>query len=83
MTAEQLEIHVLADSTGESAARIARAASAQFSTKRFTIVRHRKVATTGALMQALEQIRAAAPHAAVCRAGAAAAADAPAPQRGV
>ncbi len=65
MTAEKLEIHVIADSTGESAVRIARAAQAQFSTRQFTIVRHRKVATTGALMQTLEQIRAAAPHAAV------------------
>lgn len=57
MTAEPLEIHVIADSTGESAARIARAAQAQFSTREFSIVRHRKVATVAALMQALEQIR--------------------------
>lgn len=65
MTAEKLEIHVLADSTGESAARIARAARTQFSTREFTIVRHRKLGTTGALMLALEQIRGARPHAAV------------------
>ncbi len=41
MTAEPLEIHVIADSTGESAARIARAAMAQFPSREFSIVRHR------------------------------------------
>jgi regulator of PEP synthase PpsR (kinase-PPPase family) len=56
--AEPLEIHLLADSTGESAARIARAAVAQFPTREFRLVRHRRVNTTAALMAALEAVRA-------------------------
>ena len=44
-----LEIHVIADSTGETAARIARAAVTQFPTREFTIIRHRKMNTTTAL----------------------------------
>ena len=52
-----LEIHVIADSTGETAARIARAAVTQFPTREFTIIRHRKMHTTTALIQALEAVR--------------------------
>ncbi|AQP50613.1 pyruvate, water dikinase regulatory protein [Tessaracoccus flavescens] len=52
-----LEIHVIADSTGETAARIARAAVTQFPTREFTIIRHRKMNTTTALIQALEAVR--------------------------
>lgn len=52
-----LEIHVIADSTGETAARIARAAVTQFPTRAFTIIRHRKMNTTTALIQALEAVR--------------------------
>nr|NLI51168.1 kinase/pyrophosphorylase [Propionibacterium sp.] len=58
--AEPLEIHLLADSTGESAARIARAAVAQFPTREFRLVRHRRVNTTAALLTALEAVRARA-----------------------
>ena len=52
-----LEIHIIADSTGETAARIARAAIAQFPSREFTLVRHRKMLTTKALMLALETVR--------------------------
>ena len=65
MTAEPLEIHVIADSTGESAARIARAAMAQFHSREFSIVRHRKMNKTSTLLRALEEVRAAIPRAAV------------------
>ena len=65
MTAEPLEIHVIADSTGESAARIARAAMAQFPSREFSIVRHRKMNKTSTLLRALEEVRAAMPRAAV------------------
>lgn len=53
-----LEIHLLADSTGESGARVARAAVAQFPSLEFRLVRHRRVNTTQALMKALDTIRA-------------------------
>lgn len=52
-----LEIHIIADSTGETAARIARAAVAQFPSREFTIVRHRKISSTRGLMLALEAVR--------------------------
>lgn len=60
MTTEDatLEIHLLADSTGESGARVARAAVAQFPSLEFRLVRHRRISTTQALMKALEAIRA-------------------------
>ena len=60
-----LEIHVIADSTGETAARIARAAVTQFPTREFTIIRHRKMNTTTALIQALEAERDTEPPSAV------------------
>ena len=40
MTDGNLEIHVLADSTGETAVRLARAARAQFPDAHFEIIRH-------------------------------------------
>ena len=57
MSAEPLEIHIIADSTGESAARIARAAVTQFPSREFSIVRHRKMNSTAALLNALESVR--------------------------
>ena len=57
MSAEPLEIHIIADSTGESAARIARAAITQFPTREFRTVRHRKMNTTASLMSALEAVK--------------------------
>ena len=55
---EPLEIHLFADSTGESGARVARAAVAQFPSQEFTLVRHRRLFTTAALLQAFEAVRA-------------------------
>lgn len=55
---EVLEIHVLADSTGESGVRVARAAVAQFPTREFRLVRHRRITSTVALMAALDMVRA-------------------------
>lgn len=43
MSTEPLEIHIIADSTGETGARIARAALAQFPDQDIEIVRHRRV----------------------------------------
>ncbi|MDO5677061.1 MAG: pyruvate, water dikinase regulatory protein [Propionibacteriaceae bacterium] len=57
MSAEPLEIHIIADSTGETAARIARAAITQFPTRQFSLIRHRKASTTRSLMQALENVK--------------------------
>lgn len=65
MSAEPLEIHIIADSTGETAARIARAAITQFPSREFTIVRHRKINKTASLLRALEAVRDSAPAAAV------------------
>lgn len=58
MNDEVLEIHLLADSTGESGVRIARAAVAQFPAHEFTLVRHRSITTTTALLAVLDLIRA-------------------------
>lgn len=55
---DDLEIHLIADSTGETAARIARAAVAQFPTRDFTLVRHRRMTTSEAVMGALDAVRA-------------------------
>lgn len=57
MDAEPFEIHLLADSTGESGSRIARAAVAQFPNTEFRLVRHRRVNTTAALMEALDKVK--------------------------
>lgn len=43
MAGEPLEIHIIADSTGETGARIARAALAQFPGREFVIIRHRRM----------------------------------------
>lgn len=55
--AEQLKIHVVADSTGETAARLARAARAQFPDQQFSIVRHPRVNTTQAMVKVLNTLR--------------------------
>ncbi len=57
---EPLEIHLLADSTGETGARIARACVAQFPDVEFRLVRHRRTTTTEALMTALDAVKARA-----------------------
>lgn len=57
---EPLQIHVIADSTGETAARLARAAQAQFTDVTATIVRHPRVGTPEALFGVFDSLRAAA-----------------------
>lgn len=62
MSAEQLEIHIIADSTGESAVRIARAAITQFPGQDFRFVRHRRMTSKETLSQVLEQLQERAAH---------------------
>lgn len=57
MPTEPLEIHVIADSTGETAARLARAAQAQFPAEHFRIVRHPRITTTEGLFLIVDDIR--------------------------
>ncbi len=54
--AAPLEIHVVADSTGETAARLARAAQAQFPSRPFRIVRHPRIHTAEEIMATFEKI---------------------------
>lgn len=56
MAANQLHIHVIADSSGETAARLARAAQAQFPGTESTIVRHPRVKDTDALLGVFDAI---------------------------
>ena len=57
MTDGNLEIHVLADSTGETAVRLARAARAQFPDAHFEIIRHPRLGKLDAMMKALSTLR--------------------------
>ena len=57
MTDGDLEIHVLADSTGETAVRLARAARAQFPGAHFEIVRHPRLGKLDAMMKALGTLK--------------------------
>jgi [pyruvate, water dikinase]-phosphate phosphotransferase / [pyruvate, water dikinase] kinase len=57
MAAEPLEIHIIADSTGETAARIARAALAQFPGRESVIVRHRRMASEEQVGKVLAQLQ--------------------------
>ena len=57
MTDGNLEIHVLADSTGETAVRLARAARAQFPDAHFEIIRHPRLGKLDAMMKALGTLR--------------------------
>ena len=45
MSADPVEIHIISDSTGDTASRVARAAQAQFSASPVSIVRHPRVTT--------------------------------------
>lgn len=56
MTEGALEIHVIADSTGETAVRLARAAQAQFPDALFEIVRHPRIGRTDAMIRALNAL---------------------------
>ena len=57
MPGQPLEIHVIADSTGETAARLARAAQAQFPNHPFRIVRHPRIVTPEGLFLIFDDIR--------------------------
>ncbi|WIY82825.1 pyruvate, water dikinase regulatory protein [Propionimicrobium sp. PCR01-08-3] len=56
---QSLSIHVIADSSGETAARLARAAQAQFPQTHFSIVRHPRVKDADALLRVFDRITAA------------------------
>lgn len=59
MAPEPLHVHVVADSTGETAARLSRAAQAQFTDTDFVIVRHPRTASAEQLLGVFGQLRAA------------------------
>ncbi len=56
MSGQPLEIHVIADSTGDTAARLARAVQAQFSQHPLRVVRHPRVTTAEGLRLAFNVI---------------------------
>ena len=51
---ERLEIHIVSDSTGDTGARVARAAQSQFDDTEIEMVRHARVHTREQLARALE-----------------------------
>jgi len=51
---ERLEIHIVSDSTGDTGARVARAAQSQFDDTEIEMVRHARVQTRDQLARALE-----------------------------
>lgn len=55
---EVLEVHVIADSTGETAARLARAAQAQFPSRRFRIIRHPRITSVESVVAVVESLKA-------------------------
>ena len=59
-TTDPIEVHLISDSTGDTAARVARAAQAQFSAHPTTLVRHPRVTTIDGLSRAFERIGEAA-----------------------
>jgi [pyruvate, water dikinase]-phosphate phosphotransferase / [pyruvate, water dikinase] kinase len=52
-----IQIHLISDSTGDTAARVARAAQTQFSDHSTTLVRHPRVVTVDGLVAAYERVR--------------------------
>ena len=56
MSSAPIEIHVIADSTGDTAARVARAAQAQFVSHPTRIIRHPRIATSEGLRMVFESI---------------------------
>ena len=55
-TTDPIEIHLISDSTGDTAARVARAAQTQFSSHPTTLVRHPRVTTVDGLSRAFSRI---------------------------
>ncbi|HNV09774.1 MAG TPA: pyruvate, water dikinase regulatory protein [Propionibacteriaceae bacterium] len=58
MPQEPIQIHVIADSSGETAARLSRAAQAQFGHSDFALVRHARVNTPERLFKVFDELRA-------------------------
>ncbi len=56
MSSAPIEIHVIADSTGDTAARVARAAQAQFVRHPTRIIRHPRISTAEGLQMVFESI---------------------------
>lgn len=56
MSSEPIEIHVIADATGDTAARVARAAQVQFVKHPTRIIRHPRITTADGLRAAFERI---------------------------
>ncbi|EPH06574.1 hypothetical protein HMPREF1531_00474 [Propionibacterium sp. oral taxon 192 str. F0372] len=56
MSATQLQVHVIADSSGETAVRMARAAAAQFPHTLTTIVRHTRIKDAEHLLRVFDEI---------------------------
>ncbi len=54
--AEKLEIHIVSDSTGDTAARVARAATHQFEDIEIEMIRHARVQSREQLERALEEV---------------------------
>ncbi|MDQ6657485.1 MAG: kinase/pyrophosphorylase [Actinomycetota bacterium] len=54
MSSDPLEIHVIADATGDTAARVARAAQVQFTTHPVRIVRHPRIMTADGLRRVFQ-----------------------------
>jgi [pyruvate, water dikinase]-phosphate phosphotransferase / [pyruvate, water dikinase] kinase len=57
MSSEAVELHVVSDSTGETAARLAQAVEAQFPEQLFEVVRHPRVATVDDVQLAAARAR--------------------------
>ncbi len=57
MSVQPVEIHIISDSTGDTASRVARAAQAQFSASPVSIIRHPRVTTPEGLQSAFAKIR--------------------------
>ncbi len=55
-TLEIIQLHVMADATGDTAARVARATAAQFPAHRMRIVRHARMNTEASMRAVLDQI---------------------------
>jgi regulator of PEP synthase PpsR (kinase-PPPase family) len=59
VTEPPVEIHIVSDSTGDTASRVARAVQAQFSASPVSIVRHPRITTLPGLESAFEKVGAA------------------------
>jgi regulator of PEP synthase PpsR (kinase-PPPase family) len=57
MIGRAVEIHIVSDSTGDTASRVARAAQAQFSESPVQVIRHPRVTTVEGLARAFAKIR--------------------------